>query len=637
MNSIDNITKEKRRGGNILSSALENPVERMEMGKIAISGLLFAIGLALRLPEWIESILFYASYLIVGAEILWRAFKNILKGQVFDENFLMTIATLGAFAIGELPEGVAVMLFYQVGELFQDMAVKHSRNSITELMDIRPDYVNLKDGDGSIKVPPGEVPVGALILVKPGEKIPLDGKIILGSSMLDTSALTGESVPKDVETGDEVLGGCVNLSGLLTVEVTKVYGESTVSKILKLVQSSSLKKAPTENFITTFAGYYTPVVVVTALVIALIPPMVLPGQSFSDWVYRSFIFLVISCPCALVVSIPLGFFGGIGAASKKGILVKGGNYLEALNHLETVIFDKTGTLTKGVFRVTGLNPIVPFSEDELLESAAYAEYHSNHPIALSILKAYGKAVDPSAIESYEELSGHGARVFINGQEILVGNKRFMEKENIPSDLVDAIGTVVYVARDRRIIGHVVISDEIREDSFDVVKALKVLGIKKTVMLTGDVEATGAAVGNALRLDEVYSGLLPADKVEKLEWLDGRKSSKGKLAYLGDGINDAPVLARADIGIAMGGLGSDAAIEAADIVIMTDEPSKLVTAIKIARRTRTIVVQNIVFALGIKFFFLGMGALGMATMWQAVFADVGVAVLAVLNAMRAMKS
>ena len=627
---IDTIKKEIHAHGH------EEENHKKPIIKILLSGVLLLLGSVLDLSTMMELAIFLISYLIVGGEVLLRAAKNIKKGQVFDENFLMSIATVGAFIIGEFPEGVGVMLFYQVGELFEDIAVNRSRKSISELMDIRPDFANLKIGNDLLKVSPEEVNIGDIIIVKPGEKVPLDGKVIDGNSMVDTSALTGESLPRELEPGNSALSGFININGLLTIEVTKNFGESTVSKILDLVQNASSKKAPTENFITKFARYYTPAVVFGALGIALIPPILVEGATFSDWVYRALIFLVISCPCALVISIPLGFFGGIGGASNKGILVKGSNYLEALNYVETVVFDKTGTLTKGVFNVTEINPQKGRTEEELLELAAYAESYSNHPIANSILKKYGKEVKKNLVGIYDEIPGHGARVKVDGIEILAGNTKLMDKENIDYKKIESTGTIVHVAEDNKYAGYIVISDEVKEDSANAIKALKEIGVKKIVMLTGDTKFVGEKIGKSLGIDEVYSELLPNEKVEKLELIDSQKSPKGKLVYVGDGINDAPVLARADIGMAMGGLGSDAAIEAADIVIMTDEPSKIVTAIKIAKRTRKIVWQNIVFALGVKGLFLIMGAFGVATMWEAVFADVGVAVIAIINSMRVMK-
>lgn len=608
---------------------------RNQIYKILISATLLILGLVLDTSPMFKLLIFLMSYVVVGGDVLSRAINNIRRGQVFDENFLMSIATIGAFFVGEYAEAVGVMLFYQVGELFQDVAVNRSRKSISELMDIRPDYANLKIGNEIKVVSPEDVRIGDIIVVKPGEKVPLDGKVIEGNSMMDTSALTGESIPREVEIGSDALSGFINVNGLLTIEVTKSFGESTVTKILDLVENASSKKAPTENFITKFARYYTPAVVFGALGIALIPPLVMEGALFSDWIYRALIFLVISCPCALVISIPLGFFGGIGGASKKGILVKGSNYLEALNYVEMVVFDKTGTLTKGVFNVVEVQPEKDYTNEELIELAAYAESYSNHPIASSILKSYGKEVNKALIESFDEIPGHGTKVIVDCKEILAGNIKLMIREKINYSKVESVGTVVHVSLNNEYAGYIVISDEVKEDSASAIRALKELGIKKTVMLTGDTKKVGEKIGKSLGLDEVYSELLPIDKVEKLEFLESKKSPKGKLIYVGDGINDAPVLARADIGMAMGGLGSDAAIEAADIVIMTDEPSKIVTAIKIARRTRKIVYQNIIFALGVKAIFLIMGAFGIATMWEAVFADVGVAVIAILNSMRVM--
>lgn len=606
---------------------------KKEIIKLMIAGIIYILGLTLNLSNIVEFCVFIVSYLIVGSEVLIKACKNILKGQVFDENFLMAIATIGAFLVGQYPEGVAVMLFYQVGELFQDIAVNKSRKSITSLMDIRPDFANLKLGDDIKTVSPEEVNIDDVIVIKPGEKVPLDGTIIEGKSMVDTSALTGESVPRNVGIDDEVLSGFINKNGVLTIRVNKEFGESTVSKILDLVQNASSKKAETENFITKFARYYTPIVVITSLLIAIIPPIIISGEVFSKWIYRALIFLVISCPCALVISIPLGFFGGIGAASKKGILVKGSNYLEALNDVEIVVFDKTGTLTQGVFSVTEINPQNNYTKEDLLEITAYGESFSNHPIALSILKTYGKEIDKTKIENYSEISGHGISVNVDKKEVFIGNTKLMNKENIDIINPKSVGTIIHVAIDKVYAGYIVISDKVKDDSQLAIKELKSIGIKQTAMLTGDSKLVGESVGKEIGLDEVYAELLPTDKVEKLELIDSKKSSKGKLAFVGDGINDAPVLARADIGIAMGGLGSDAAIEAADIVLMTDEPSKLVTSIKIAKRTKKIVWQNIIFALSIKMLFLILGAFGIASMWEAVFADVGVSVIAILNSMR----
>lgn len=614
----------------------EEESNKGEIIRLIIGALIFGIATIMKFAQPIELSLYLISYVLVGGEVVLGALKNIVKGQVFDENFLMSIATIGAFAIGEYPEGVAVMLFYQIGEMFQDMAVNKSRKSISSLMDIRPDFANLKIGVDIKKVDPEDVRVGDIIVVKPGEKVPLDGKVIEGKSMLDTAALTGESVPKDVGIGDNVLNGVINKNGLLTIKVEKEFGDSTVAKILDLVQNASSKKAPTENFITKFARYYTPAVVFAALALTVIPPLVIEGATFSQWIYRALSFLVVSCPCALVVSIPLGFFGGIGGASKNGILVKGGNYLEALNSAEIVVFDKTGTLTKGIFKVTKVEPEKSISKDELLSVAAYAENYSNHPIGTSIVKAYGSTIDKDKIKDYEEIPGHGVKVTLGGKEVLAGNYKLMDKENIEYKQVETIGTVVHVAIEKRYAGYIIISDELKEDSKKAIKALKAIGIKKTVMLTGDNKTVGTTIAKELGLDEVYAELLPDQKFEKLELLFKEKSAKGKVIFVGDGINDAPVLARADIGIAMGGVGSDAAIEAADVVIMTDEPSKIASSIKIAKKTRTIVMQNIVFALSIKLIILALVAIGIGTMWEAVFGDVGVALIAVLNAMRAMK-
>lgn len=610
---------------------------KKEITKLIIGGAIFAIGMIFNFSNWIELTIFIISYIILGGTVVLRAIKSIARGQVFTEHFLMSVATIGAFFVGEYPEGVAVMLFYLVGELFQDLAVDNSRKSISSLMDIRPDYANLKVGEELKKVSPEDVNVGDIIVVKPGEKIPLDGKVIEGTSMVDTSALTGESVPRELETGHDALSGFINKNGVLTIEVTKDYDDSTVSKILDLVQNASSRKAPTEKFITKFARYYTPVVVFAALALAIIPPLVITGATFSEWIYRALVFLVVSCPCALVISIPLGFFGGIGGASKRGILIKGSNYFEALNNVETVVFDKTGTLTKGVFKVTKTNSQNDFTNEELLEYAAYAESYSNHPIALSIMSAYNAETDKSRIENYQEIAGHGIKVNIDGKEVLAGNTKLMISENIKYNGTETIGTVVHVAINGMYAGNIVISDEVKEDSANAIKAIKALGISKTVMLTGDLKVVADKIGKQLGLDEVYSELLPADKVDKIEFLEAKKSHNGKVVFVGDGINDAPVLARADIGIAMGGLGSDAAIEAADVVIMTDEPSKIASAIKIAKRTRKIVYQNIAFALGVKAIFLVLGAFGIASMWEAVFADTGVAIIAILNAMRVMNT
>lgn len=612
-----------------------NKNEKIRILKLGIALVFFVVAIAFKIPPNIKFSLYLISYVVVGGEVLLRAGRNIFRGQVFDENFLMALATMGAFIIGEFPEGVAVMLFYQIGELFQGLAVNRSRKSIAGLMDIRPDYANLKIGNEIEKVAPEEVGVGDHIIVKPGEKIALDGFVINGRSTVDTSALTGESLPREVEEGSEILAGFINVNGLLTIEVSREFGESTVSKILDLVENASNKKAPTENFITWFAGYYTPFVVLAAIGLAIIPPLFIEGAVFSQWFYRALVFLVISCPCALVISIPLAFFGGIGGASRKGILVKGGNYLEALKNAEMIVLDKTGTLTKGVFQVTEIKNDTGIAKEEILRYAAHAESFSNHPIARSILKAYGKEIDKEKIESYQEVPGHGIKARIDNKEILAGNMRLMDKENIDYSPDESVGTVVYLAIDKKFAGTIIISDEVKKDSLKAIKQLKDMGIKKTVMLTGDSRQVGIKIGEELGLDEVYTDLLPHEKVEKLETLDKMKSGKGKLVFVGDGINDAPVLARADIGVAMGGMGSDAAIEAADIVLMTDEPGKLVTAIKIAKKTNQIVWQNIAFAFGVKIIVLFLGAGGLATMWGAVFADVGVALIAVFNAMRVL--
>ena len=605
--------------------------------KLVISGIVFAIALlceAFDISGLLVSMLFITSFLIAGYDTVLGAIKNIIKGKVFDEKFLVSLATIGAFIIGQHPEAVAVMLFYQVGELFQEYAVGKSRKSIANLMDIRPDYTNIKRGNDIIKVSPEEVSKGDIIVVKPGEKVPLDGVVIQGNSLLDTTALTGESVPREIMEGSEVLSGCINVSGMITVEVTKEFGESTVTKILDLVENASSKKATTENFITKFARYYTPVVVIIATFLAIIPPIFIDGATFVDWIYRALTFLVISCPCALVISVPLSFFGGIGGASKCGVLVKGSNYLEALAESEFVVFDKTGTLTKGVFNVNEIKA-EGVSKNELLEIAAYAESHSNHPISVSLKKAYNKEIINSRITSQEEIAGHGVRATIDGKVVLVGNAKLMKKEDIKYFEGELVGTIVHIAVDNKYAGYIVISDEIKEDSKQAIKDLKALNIRKTVMLTGDAKSVGEKVANELGLDMAYTDLLPADKVDKVEMLLEKKSKNGKLVFVGDGINDAPVLARADVGIAMGGVGSDAAIEAADVVIMTDEVSKIATAIKVSKTTLKIVRQNIIFALGVKFTVLALGALGYTDMWEAVFADVGVSVIAVLNAMRAM--
>ena len=604
------------------------------LARIIVAAVLFAAGGLLHPEGWAELGVYLVCYAVIGWDIVWKAITNILHGQVFDENFLMTIATVGALILGEHSEGVAVMLFYQVGEWFQSYAVSKSRRSITSLMDIRPDYANIEQGGKLVQVDPEDVKIGDTIIVKPGERVPLDGKIIKGSSTLDTSALTGESMPREVEAGMEVISGCINQTGILTIQTTKAFGESTVAKILDLVENASDKKGKMENFITRFARYYTPVVVFAALALAILPPLV-TGQAFSIWIYRALTFLVISCPCALVISIPLSFFGGIGGASKIGVLVKGSNYLEALAYTETVVFDKTGTLTKGSFAVTEIHAN-GMEDEELLELAAYAEDYSNHPISLSIQKAYGKKIDNSRITDVQEIAGHGVQAVIDGMTVLAGNAKLMEREHIPYTASNAIGTVVYVAFDGRYAGCIVIADEIKADAPAAIKTLKAAGIRQTVMLTGDADAVGQDVARRLGLDRAYTELLPADKVDRVEELLAQKSDNGMLAFVGDGINDAPVLARADVGIAMGALGSDAAIEAADVVLMTDEPSKIAAIMQIARKTIRISNENIVFALGVKFLVLILGAVGRANMWAAVFADVGVSVIAILNAIRAMR-
>ena len=605
-----------------------------------ISGaVIYAVGMGLTLFGHVslpvELGVLIVAYIILGWDVVWQAVKNITRGQIFDEHFLMSLSTIGAFAIGEYPEAVAVMLFYQVGEFFQSLAVKRSRKSISDLMDIRPDSATVRRNGELVVVAPETVSIGELIVVKPGEKIPLDGIVTEGESMLDTRALTGESVPRSIRKGEEALSGYVNQSGVLTIKVTKSFGESTVTKIIDLVENASSRKAPTENFITTFARYYTPIVVGMAAILAIIPPVIL-GGGWSEWLRRGFVFLIVSCPCALVISIPLTFFGGIGAASKRGVLVKGSNYLEALNKVSVVVFDKTGTLTKGVFKVVDITVEFGFTKEQVLEYAAQAESYSNHPIAKSIQEAFGKTIDQSVLSGYEEISGHGIRVLIGGKRVLAGNSKLMDSEKVSYAACQSAGTKVYIAVDGRYAGCIVIADEVKDDSQNAIASLKKIGVEKTVMLTGDDEKIGKAVAEQLGLDEYYAQLLPDQKVEKLEYLDQHKTKGSKLAFVGDGINDAPVLARADVGIAMGGLGSDAAIEAADVVLMTDEPSKLVDAIDVAKATKRIVMQNIIIALGIKSVFLILGALGIAGMWEAVFGDVGVTIIAVLNAMRILK-
>ena len=634
----------------------ESSSEEEDTGKIKkkllIGGILFVLGIFVPKTLFIPKLaVFLVSYLVIGGDVLLSAFKNILNGQVFDENFLMAIATIGAFAIGEYPEGVAVMLFYQLGELLQGIAVNNSRKSIVSLMDIRPDYANIKVGEGIKKVSPEEIKVGEIIVVKPGEKVPLDGKIVKGASTFDTSALTGESLPREAKAGDDVLSGFINKNGLIEIQVAKVFSESTVSKILYLMENAGSKKSKTENFITKFARYYTPAVVITALIVAIFPPLLIQGATFSDWIYRALIFLVVSCPCALVISIPLGFFGGIGGASRHGILIKGTNYLEVLNNLESVVMDKTGTLTKGIFKVTEVNAennikINDFENNKteltkplLLKYAAHIEKFSNHPIAQSIVAEYENSVskvDENVVKDFEEISGFGIKVNINNHQFLAGNSKLMNLENITFDKKENLGTAIYLAADGKYIGNILISDEVKEDSARAIKGMKENGVKEIVMLTGDNEAIGKNIAEKLGIDKVFTELLPNEKVEKLEEIYKTKSKKGKVAFVGDGINDAPVLARADLGIAMGGAGSDAAIEAADVVIMNDEPSKIVTAIKIAKKTKEIVWQNITVAFAIKIVVMALGLFGDATMWEAVFADVGVALLAVLNATRVLR-
>ncbi len=604
--------------------------------KIIVALILFFIALVSNFGNiWVNNILYIIAYAIVGIEIVIKAFKNIIKGEVFDENFLMAVATIGAFAIGELPEAVAVMLFYQIGELFQSYAVSKSRKSISNLMDIRPDFANVERNKEVEKVKPENVKIGEIIIIKPGEKVPLDGIIVEGSSSFDTKALTGESLPKDVKENEEVLSGFINLNGVIKVKVTKEYGESTVSKILDLVENASNKKSKSENFITKFAKYYTPIVVIIALILAVVPPLIIKDALFSDWIYRALSFLVVSCPCALVISIPLSFFGGIGGASRMGVLIKGSNYLEALSNTEIVVFDKTGTLTKGVFEVQKIAP-EGISKEELLEVTAYSEHYSNHPIALSVKNAYGKEINEEKIINTNEIPGFGIIAKVEDKEVLVGNEKLMNENRISFSKCDNMGTILYVAINKKYVGYIVIADKIKDDSKDTIKLLKKNNVKQTVMLTGDRKNVGELVAKELNIDKVYTELLPDGKVKKVEELLHDKTQKGKLVFVGDGINDAPVLAISDIGVAMGGLGSDAAIEAADVVIMTDEPSKLVDAIKLSKRTMRIVKENIIFAIFVKVLVLVLSALGVATMWEAVFADVGVSIIAIINALRALR-
>ena len=613
--------------------------EKTMLVRVAVSAVLLIAAMLIPYEGIWRFLLFFPAYFVIGWDVLWRAIRNIAHGQVFDENFLMALATVGAFCTGffgqgEYPEAVFVMLFYQVGELFQDHAVDRSRKSIAELMDIRPDYANVEQGGKLVQVDPEEVAVGDVITVKAGERVPLDGVVLEGTSMVNTSALTGESVPREVCPGDNVISGCINQTGLLRVQVTKVFGESTVAKILDLVENSSSKKARAESFITKFARYYTPVVVIGAAVLALVPPLFV--GNWAGWIEKALIFLVVSCPCALVISVPLSFFGGIGGASRQGILVKGGNYLEVLANTEMVVFDKTGTLTKGVFNVTAIHP-QECTEGSLLEMAALAESYSDHPISRSLKKAYGKELDESRVGQVEELSGRGVRAQVDGKTVCAGNDKLMDSMGIKWRPCHHVGTIVHVAVDGQYRGHIVISDEVKGDAKQAIAALKAQGVWKTVMLTGDTKTVGEAVARDLGLDEVYTQLLPGEKVAKVEALLEQKSSKGKLAFVGDGINDAPVLSRADIGIAMGALGSDAAIEAADIVLMDDKPSKIALAMQISKRTLRIVRQNIVFALAVKIVVLALTPFGLSNMWEAVFADVGVMVIAILNASRALKA
>ena len=583
----------------------------------------------------LEVVLYGVSYLLIGGKVLLTAFRNITRGEIFDENFLMMVATVGAFAIGEYPEAIAVMLFYEIGELFQSYAVNRSRKSISSLLDIRADHANLVTESGTKEVAPEAVSIGDLIVIKPGERVPLDGEIIEGECYLDTSALTGESIPRLVSVGEEILAGCINTNALVKVRVTKVAGESTVARILELVENASSKKAQTEKFITKFARVYTPIVVLLAVLIAIIPPFVFQ-VNFSTWLYRALSFLVVSCPCALVVSIPLGFFAGLGGASKQGVLVKGGNYLEALNHVETVVFDKTGTLTKGVFKVSQIKP-VNMNEAEFIELAAYAESQSTHPIAKSIVDAYTQVIDTTVLSQYEEIAGHGIKVFVGDKEVLIGNVKLMQRANLNVAEVDAIGTIIHMVVNQQYVGYMVIADEIKENSKAAIAKLKQHGVSKVVMLTGDHEGVAKKVAAELGVDEVYAGLLPHQKVEHVEEILAHKTKDKNVVFVGDGMNDAPVLARADIGVAMGGIGSDAAIEAADVVLMEDDPMALVKAINKAKQTSTILYQNIIFALGVKILVMILVACGLATMWAAVFADVGVTILAVMNSTRALKS
>lgn len=614
---------------------------KKEVAPLVVTIILFTSGLIFKeqlhaLPySFGEYLFFIPAYLISGWSVLSSAGRNILRGKVFDENFLMTIATLGAFAIHQLPEAVAVMLFYQVGEIFQDLAVSRSRQSITSLLEVRPDYANLKVNDTVKQVSPEEVEIGNIILAKVGEKIPIDGEVIEGSSQLDTSALTGEPVPRTAKWGDTVLAGMINQTGSLTVRVTKPFRESSISKILELVENASSKKAQTEKFITQFASYYTPIVVAISLAVAILPPLLIPGATSSEWVYRALVLLVISCPCGLVISIPLGYFGGVGGASRRGILVKGSTYIDALNAVKTVVFDKTGTLTLGEFKVRQIVPKKGFTQEKLLQIAATAESQSNHPVARSIQAAYGKEIDTSLVSDYQEIAGHGISAQVNGQTVLAGNDRLLHRENIEHDLCETEGTAVHLVVDNRHAGYIVVADALKEDSAAAIKSLQELGIERTIMLTGDNQAAADRMSRQLGLDSYRADLLPEDKVEAIKQLIRKAGKQDKVAYVGDGINDSPVIARADVGVAMGGLGSDAAIETADVVIITDAPSKVAEAIQTAKNTRRIVWQNITFALAVKGVFVFLAVVGIASIWQAVFADMGVALIAILNATRAL--
>lgn len=642
-NKIVGIVKNIEYGVNVIdversSDHDEEEISKADIIRFGIGVLIFIVAYAFKLPKTIDIILYVVSYIVVGGDVLLRSIKNIGKGQIFDENFLMAVATIGAFAIKEYPEAVSVMIFYQIGEFLQDAAVEKSRKSISALMDIKPQFANVIKDEDVKKVSPNEVVVGDIILVKPGEKIPLDGIVVEGESMLDTSAVTGESVPRRVEVQGEVFSGSINKEGLLKVEVTKVFKDSTVSKILDLVENASSKKAVTEKFITKFARYYTPTVVGIALILAIVPPLVIKDAAFSNWIYRALVFLVASCPCAIILSVPLSFFGGIGSASKNGILVKGGNYIEALKNINTIVFDKTGTLTEGKFSVNKIETYNKFSKDELLGYAAYIESFSNHPIALSICSAYRENIDKSSIRNYKEVSGFGVQAEISGKAIYIGNVNFMIKNEIDVsnvNLDEVFGTVVHVAVDGVYAGYIVISDSIKKDTIKAIGELKRIGIR-TVMLTGDSKKPASIIANKIGIDEVFSELLPQDKVQKMEEMYNKRPDS-KIAFVGDGINDAPVLARADVGISMGNVGSDAAVEASDVVIMNDELQKIYTAIKIAKKTNRVVWQNIIFAIGVKVIVLVLGALGYANIWEAVFADTGVSLIAVVNSLRILRA